>query len=210
MRTHLLPLANSLFCKRRHFVISWPFHPSRLSYLHERHHFPDHFTHSLLPPTPPQARIASPTKTLLPPDIPRVSRGQGGGKGGRQTAVMAKKMYTPTTSGSSLERFVGALAMSLFSGCYFYALLWLPTVRLCVQVSAQVYQKFLVGCGRVLWARGKGALACCNFFFVYFFLFWSVLAPPSARAAKQLSLAWGLCGSVVCMSKHQVWFGSLS
>lgn len=45
-------------------------------------------------------------------------------------ADMAKKTHNPTTRGSSLERFVGALAMSTFSGCYFYALLWLPAVRL--------------------------------------------------------------------------------
>lgn len=42
---------------------------------------------------------------------------------------MAKKMYTPTTKGSFVERLVGALAMSTFSACYFYALLWLPGVR---------------------------------------------------------------------------------
>lgn len=41
---------------------------------------------------------------------------------------MAKR-YTPTTSGTALERFAGALAISTFSACYFYALLWLPVVR---------------------------------------------------------------------------------
>eukprot|EP00904_Undaria_pinnatifida_P008005 jgi/Undpi1/4334/HiC_scaffold_17.g07700.m1 len=38
--------------------------------------------------------------------------------------------YTPTTTGTPLERFVGTVAVSLFSACYFYALLWLPAVAL--------------------------------------------------------------------------------
>lgn len=42
-----------------------------------------------------------------------------------------KTMYTPTTSGTFLERLAGALAMSTFSTCYFYAVLWLPAVRRC-------------------------------------------------------------------------------
>jgi len=42
---------------------------------------------------------------------------------------MATAMLKPTTRGSSLERFVGALVMTTFSACYFYALLWLPAVR---------------------------------------------------------------------------------
>lgn len=32
-----------------------------------------------------------------------------------------------TTTGTPLERFVGSLAVTVFSGCYYYALLWLPT-----------------------------------------------------------------------------------
>lgn len=38
-------------------------------------------------------------------------------------------MYEPTTKGTFLERLAGALAMTTFSACYFYALLWLPAVR---------------------------------------------------------------------------------
>ncbi|CAB1107369.1 unnamed protein product [Ectocarpus sp. CCAP 1310/34] len=40
------------------------------------------------------------------------------------------KTYTPTTSGTVLERLAGALAVSTFSTCYFYAVLWLPAVGL--------------------------------------------------------------------------------
>lgn len=36
--------------------------------------------------------------------------------------------YTPTTTGTTLERFVGTLAGCVFSCCYFYSILWLPGV----------------------------------------------------------------------------------
>lgn len=38
------------------------------------------------------------------------------------------KSYTPTTSGTALERFAGSMVGTLFSACYFYAVLWLPAV----------------------------------------------------------------------------------
>lgn len=37
-------------------------------------------------------------------------------------------VYTPTSTGTAIERFAGSLAVAVFSSCYFYAVLWLPAV----------------------------------------------------------------------------------
>lgn len=36
--------------------------------------------------------------------------------------------FAPTSTGTTLERVAGSLAVAIFSSCYFYALLWLPAV----------------------------------------------------------------------------------